>query len=717
MDFWQIYRIVLRKKWIIVAITLLATAATAIGFNMTAKFYRAVAVLMPSDAALLHRSSLGGDPGTADPGVRSMRFASLMALAKSQNVAERASKELGSRTSPENLMQNITVGPVMAAEGRQQTEMIQIEGFARDPKLAVESANAVAHAYEQYYQDITHQEATQNRKYLEMQYNITKQKLLDSEKALADFKTTRQLVSLPDELGAALSGLGPLRGTRDDTQAQLSEVDARLEAYRSQLHKISPVRTIHDDSFENPIIRELETKQAQLESQYVMELAVHTPKYSRVRLLEMQIASVKSRLNDELKKNKPRSRVVSNPVYETARDGIINLETERRGLAARLSQIEGILAQRQASLTRYTGLDDRLEALNREYHLAETNYTTIAGELSQARLNEKISNNSGGIAIVDLATTADGPVRKGLSGGQLIFAAFILSLLAGIGLVIAIEALDNTIRTGKDAEEVVGLPVTGLIPRITSGEGIRALPKITHIEPASAHAEAYRFLGTDFLFTAADEPMQTVMVATAQPGQGGTTTITNLAITIAQAGRRVVLVDADMRRPEIHTIFGVDNEVGLSSVLQDKAALAEALKPTGVDNLLLLSAGPVPSNAWKLLRSRRMREIIETLKEQSDFIFFDSPSAIVFADAAVLASMVDGVILVVRAQQSPRGSELQVRNLLNKAKANIISVVLNDASPETVDSYRYHSNYYNLNEISSIGNGKEPKSLIESSSD
>jgi len=184
------------------------------------------------------------------------------------------------------------------------------------------------------------------------------------------------------------------------------------------------------------------------------------------------------------------------------------------------------------------------------------------------------------------------------------------------------------------------------------------------------------------------------MVATAKPGQGGTTTICNLAITIAQAGRRVILVDADLRRPSLHRIFETPNEEGLSTLLQDGTPIASALQKTEIENLVLLPAGPPPENPWKLLRSARMRDLIETLKENADYVFFDAPSAMVFADAVVLASLLDGVILVIRASQSPRGGELQIRNLLNKAGARVLGIVLNDAPADTVDSYNYHAHYY-----------------------
>jgi capsular exopolysaccharide synthesis family protein len=212
--------------------------------------------------------------------------------------------------------------------------------------------------------------------------------------------------------------------------------------------------------------------------------------------------------------------------------------------------------------------------------------------------------------------------------------------------------------------------------------------------PSSPYAEAYRFLRTDLLFTSQDQPLQTLCVVTPKPGQGGTTTIANLAIALAEADRRVILVDTDLRRPSLHQIFGVPNDVGLTSVLNDGADLADVLQETEVPNLLLLAAGPLAHNPSNLISSNRMRSLMAELRERADFVLFDTPSAIAFSDAVIIASMTDGALMVVRAHQPLRGSQLQVTTLLNKARANIVGAVLNDVTPSEVDTYYFHSHYY-----------------------
>ena len=230
-------------------------------------------------------------------------------------------------------------------------------------------------------------------------------------------------------------------------------------------------------------------------------------------------------------------------------------------------------------------------------------------------------------------------------------------------------------------------------------------------------SEAYRLLRTDILFTRHDHPFQSLLGVGVKPGQGTTTTISNLAITLAQSGKKVILVDGDLRRPRLHEAFKRSNERGLTSVLNAQCVLEDALQPTEIANLMLLSAGPPSTQPSELLGSEEMRDLHQTLREAADFVLFDSPSAITFADAAILASFIDATLIVIRANEVPRKAEQDVRALLDRARANIIGVVLNGMTPERVDSAHYHGHYYpeskgkkNVPQLPSGGNDG-PRSL------
>ena len=202
---------------------------------------------------------------------------------------------------------------------------------------------------------------------------------------------------------------------------------------------------------------------------------------------------------------------------------------------------------------------------------------------------------------------------------------------------------------------------------------------ITLSDPRSPMAEAFRTLRTNLMFSSLDHPLSTLLVTSAAPEEGKSTTLANLAVTMAQGGRKTILVDCDLRHPRQHEIFGVPAEPGLSNMILDKRDAAP-LAATGVENLLLLPAGVLPPNPADLLGSRRMEDIIAALKAEADIVLFDAPPVIAVTDAALLASKLDGALLVVSAGQTRREHALQAKALLEKIHVRIVGTVLTNAT-------------------------------------
>lgn len=207
-------------------------------------------------------------------------------------------------------------------------------------------------------------------------------------------------------------------------------------------------------------------------------------------------------------------------------------------------------------------------------------------------------------------------------------------------------------------------------------------------QPRSPAAEAYRTLRTNIQFSSLDRELKTILATSTAPDEGKSTTIANLAVTMAQSEQRVILVDCDLRRPSLHTLFQVPNEVGLTSMILAQDDRLMPLHPTEVQGLLLLTSGPLPPRPADILGSRRMQAVIERLKGEADVVLFDTPPVIAVTDAAVLASKVDGTLLVVKANQTTRERAKQARQILDKVKAHIIGVVLNDAAID--EGYGYY---------------------------
>lgn len=203
---------------------------------------------------------------------------------------------------------------------------------------------------------------------------------------------------------------------------------------------------------------------------------------------------------------------------------------------------------------------------------------------------------------------------------------------------------------------------------------------ITLTDPRSPAAEAYRALRTNLTFAALDKPIQTLVVTSPAPGEGKSTTLANLAVTMAQGERRTILVDADLRRPSLHEIFGVSNSRGLTTMFVDQGALEEPpLLETGVENLLLLPSGPLPPNPADLLGSKRMEDVIAALRARADLVLFDAPPVIAVTDAAVLGTKADGVLLVISAGRTRRDHAQRARELLERVHVRVVGAVLTNA--------------------------------------
>ncbi len=213
---------------------------------------------------------------------------------------------------------------------------------------------------------------------------------------------------------------------------------------------------------------------------------------------------------------------------------------------------------------------------------------------------------------------------------------------------------------------------------------------ITITNPKSTISEAFRTLRTNIQFASLDKDIRTLMVTSSGPAEGKSTTIANLAIVMAQSEKRVLLVDADMRKPTVHHIFRVSNRAGLTNVLIGQFSLEEMVRPTLVDGLDILTSGPIPPNPSELLASKRMSMLMSEMMDQYDMVLFDTPPVIAVTDAQILASQVDGVLLVVFYGKTPKEAALKAKNQLDNVKAKLLGVVLNNKQIKGDNYYYYY---------------------------
>jgi non-specific protein-tyrosine kinase len=257
--------------------------------------------------------------------------------------------------------------------------------------------------------------------------------------------------------------------------------------------------------------------------------------------------------------------------------------------------------------------------------------------------------------------------------------AAILGLVIAVGIIAVVEYLRDAVKDPDDVQAVTGLSTLGIIARMKgNGDRSEIYQLAALLYPRSGVTEAYRTLRTNVEFASVDTPIHTLLVTSAMPGEGKSVTAANLAVVFAQAGRRVLLVDADLRQPGVHRVFNLPNAHGLTTLLRrDDVSIDAVLQNTEQDSLRVLTTGPLPPNPAELLGSQRMRAVIDRLNAEADLVIFDSPPLQAVTDAAVLSSFLDGTLLVVDAGRSHRRAVRLARQALERADAKVLGAVLN----------------------------------------
>jgi capsular exopolysaccharide synthesis family protein len=705
MDFWRMLHILLRRKWVIAAAGILTAVAAVVAGSLMGSFYHASVMLLPSEAALQSTTSL--NPTLQAPeggaGTRQARLDNLVALARDPALAGRVADRMtmeGMPTRGDRLLREISVSSV--GDAGQPTAIVRIDVQGQEPEYVRAAADIWATEFTANYRRMVAEGVRQTVDFLTRQRDSARKQLENAEDGIAGFRLTHGFVAMDEEKGRALNAWATRRAEWQTTMARLADVGTHLAWVNARVASTPATRTELEKTDQGTLAQQLQEEINKQELRLTMELATKTENHWDVQPIKQRLDYLRQRLKEEQGKMQVTRKELPNPEYGRLLGNRASLEEEKGSLEASLARLEKAIKTERLDVGRFTNTDIAMARLQRERQLAEGRYMMFASRLGDALLQRQITQERKYISRSPLARAqvgVDGPNSRAPAPVQLGLVGLLVGCGLGIAAIIGLDMLDTSVRTQLEAEALVGLPVSGLIPRAEQAISPTMLPQITHLAPTSPHAEAYRFLGTDLLLTAAQQDVRVVMVATAKPGQGGTSTVANLAITMAQAGKQVVLVDADLRRPRLHHVFQRTVEPGLSSVLSNGVGPEAVLQSTDVENLRLLSAGPCPENPWQLLKSQKMADVIAALRGSADFVFIDTPSALVFADALALTSYVDGVVLVIRAREAATGRELQIKHLLNRANAPILGVVLNDVAGDEVDAYRYHHHYYARREL------------------
>ncbi len=335
--------------------------------------------------------------------------------------------------------------------------------------------------------------------------------------------------------------------------------------------------------------------------------------------------------------------------------------------------------------TRTTAQEQQLQALQNQITGLRQSYAALLGLSSQSSSNL--------LTVVEPATAPTGPSSPRVVLNTLV--AALVGLLLALGIAFTMEYLDDTVKSSEDVEAATGLATLGTVLKMKGDKGRSEIYRLaTLLYPRGPAAEAYRTLRTNLEFASVDEPVHSMLVTSSIPGEGKTTTSGNLAVAFAQAGRTVILLDADLRKPGVHKLFDLPNASGLTSLLRtDDVSVDTVAQATEQERLRVVTTGPLPPNPAELLGSRRMQAILERLAAAADLVIVDSPPLQAVTDAAILASVTDGTLLVIDAGRTRRAAAEHGREALAKSGARVLGAALNRISQRGHGDYVYYDYY------------------------
>jgi succinoglycan biosynthesis transport protein ExoP len=674
LDYWRIIRI--RKTVIIAVFLLVVITATLVTFILPEMFASTASMKVEQDKSDI--SEFGGEGGgrirTYDPYFIQTEFETIQSEAILSNVVEvlDLNNEWGNKLN--NGQRLKTAESIAILRGRldlrprRNTTIIDVKVYFENPADAAKLANAVAATYKKWRYDRGHRLVTGGIEKLNEQLKMQEQVIEDIKNELDRLRIEAKI----SDIDAA--GSQPQMLTE-------SEEYRRYVASRFDLETAYKFQKVQFDKLNALDLTELRDVLPRFEpdptlNELINELNVANQRY-------VSLANDLGPLSPEIKRIKEQQALLNTTIDARIKGIMKGLETQLAAAKAKLdSTVEAVEAARmldQEKLTKSRPYFDKKKVLADEEDVRRLLTRKINIEkidLSLPRLSQ--------VEIIENAIPGVKPVRPNKTLN--IVLGVVIGLVVGVGLAFFIEYLDTSVKTIDDVERLLQSPVLGVIPQNVG--------YLIEEGAESPHAEAYRVLRTNLLFARKDDKLNTAAVVSAGAGEGKSTTVLNLATVFAQSGQRVIVVDSDLRRPTLHKLMRVTNNLGLTNYLLKQNTLDEVIQTTALPTLDFLASGKLPSSSLGILSSSQMKDLIGELKARYDFVFFDSPPIMGVSDASILASEVDMTVQVIQYRRYPQPMNIRAKQLIEKVGGNLVGIVLNNINMSQDESYYYYSGYY-----------------------
>ncbi len=681
LDYWRIIRI--RKTVILAVFLLVVLSTTAVTFLLPESFMSVVRISVDKDVSDI--SPLGFTTASTqfDPYFIQTEFEKIKSKSVLYpvitNAALRLNDRFGARYNdgaPLSTAQSFAILLRMIdVRQTRNTSLIEVRVYSDAPENAAQEAadiaNAIAEVYRTTRLELKMSMARSGIKALQGELEKTDAEVRALQTDLDELKNRLKISDYVAEGSQLPQILEPetvrrLEGERIVVQAQYNHLSTMLRTLKEiqaeggdELNKA--ILNAYPDADLSKLTYDLNLAQSQL----AKESASYGEDHPSIKELSAMVADLTKKVNDKV-------------------DGILRgIEvqvTAKKAMLDTMSEsVDGAKAKEAEMTKEYRPYFIKKRDLENKQRIRDAILLRILQETVDASLPRTSM-----VEITDQAEAAPRAVRPNIPLN--ITLGIIVGLVVGVGLAFFIEYLDTSVKTIDDVEHMLQSPVLGVIPQNVGS--------LVEEGPESPHAEAYRVLRTNVLFSRKREDANCLTVVSGGAGEGKSTTIFNLAVVFAQNGQRVLLVDSDLRRPSLHKLLKVSNAVGLTNYLLAQSKLEEVVQTTPIPSLDFLPSGKLPSSSLGILNSPQMKEFIQDVRRRYDFIFFDSPPIMGVSDASILASMVDVTMLVIQYRKYPQAMTLRAKQMVEKIGGNLLGVVLNNINISQDSYYYYYSGYY-----------------------